>query len=171
MSKILVQKTTPKQLSSGKTIYKCIGTIDGEVDQFDMWLAPKIDEEFEGTIKESQYGKSVFVGNSGASGKGSSGPRNELTQRQIMRQNGLTNATNRGIALFEQHARFASTEAELDAIAEQFLSGKKLAQVTLFFARVSEEGVPEEIKAPSVQEQPPLPEYQGEEISLDELQF
>lgn len=100
MSKIVVQKYTEKTTKNGKTKYECLGTIDGEFEKFDMWNAPKLKEEFEAQVKDDpQWGKTVLTGGGGSAGVGRSYGKSPEEQMMIVRQNALTNAVNRAIAL------------------------------------------------------------------------
>lgn len=159
MSNIVVTKVTPKPLPSGKTKYSCIGTIDGEIETFDMWNSPTIGEEFEANVKDDpKWGKTVFTGQPGGQGGRSFG-RSPETDRQIIRQNALTNAVNYVIGK-SQHM----TPEE----AKKFISGKEVIQVATYFARFS---LGEITVVSEKQENTPLPTPPEEEIDLSDLDF
>lgn len=98
MAKVIVQNYSKKLLNNGKEIYKCAGTIDGEIDSFDMWNEPVKGEEFEGEVKETQFGKSVSKPRAGGFGGGGGRFNDPETRKEIIRQNAATSATQLAIA-------------------------------------------------------------------------
>lgn len=145
MSKIVVLKANIKTTNTGKTKYECIGTIDGQIDKFDMWNNPELDKEFEATVKDDpKWGKTVSVGTGSSPFRGGARQDPE-TQKQIIRQNGLTNAVAFCIAR-------ASHMPPDKALA--YLSGGNVIMVATTFAKFSEglinglTEVKEEVPAP-----------------------
>lgn len=98
MAKVIAQKADETQTNTGKTKYKCIGTIDGQLETFDMWDSPELGVEFEGFVKDDpKWGKSVSTKQGGGGGR--SFGKSPEEQATIARQNALTNAVNRAIAI------------------------------------------------------------------------
>lgn len=129
MAKILVQKFTPKQTNNGKTKYACIGTIDGEIDQFDMWNQPELNKEFDGNVKDDpKWGKTVLTGQGGGGGARTGYANDPETRMEIIRQNALTNAVNYVLT----KASFMTKEAAL-----KYINGKEIIQVATYFAKFS----------------------------------
>lgn len=91
MSKVVIQKSVgQKQTKSGKTIYQYIGTVDGDLQTFDSFAQYAEGSEVDGTVEETQWGKTLRTGNPGGGGGRSSKSPEE--NAAIMRQNALTNA-------------------------------------------------------------------------------
>ena len=130
MPKINVQKFSEKQTNSGKTKYQCLGTIDGELDSFDMFTKPTLNTEFDGDVKDDpKWGKTVFISGAGGSrGGGASRFNDPETRGEIIRQNALTNA----VAFCAAKAGFMSPDEGL-----KYLTGKQIVTVATYFAKYS----------------------------------
>jgi hypothetical protein len=134
--------------------------------------APKVGDQLEGTIEDTQYGRK-FRKERKEGGQVGGYKSNPETQKQIIRQNALTNAVAYCIAKSQADKKYE-------------LSGKHVIQVATYFAKysfgsvtvVTENEKPEEPKdEPQDTPLPPEPEETDEthdtedDINLEEIPF
>lgn len=94
MARFVVHKVTGGgKTYKGTEFWDCIGTIDGEFDNFKVWDQPQVGVEFEAELKDNgKHGKSASTKGSGSGGGGRRFERDPEIGNQIMRQNALGNS-------------------------------------------------------------------------------